>query len=71
MGSAGRSNARGGGQLTTVTATRSELLARRSREGIAQRGHALRFPRHELTRIRQRHLDRHHSPAKPGDGHAR
>ena len=22
-----------------------------------------RFPRHELTRIRQRHLDRHHSPA--------
>jgi V/A-type H+/Na+-transporting ATPase subunit B len=24
-----------------------------------------RFPRHELTRIRQRHLDRHHSPATP------
>jgi vacuolar-type H+-ATPase subunit D/Vma8 len=27
--------------MTTVTATRSELLARRTREGIARRGHAL------------------------------
>jgi V/A-type H+/Na+-transporting ATPase subunit D len=27
--------------MTTVTATRSELLARRSKQGIAQRGHAL------------------------------
>jgi hypothetical protein len=27
--------------MSTVAATRSELLARRSREGVAQRGHAL------------------------------
>ena len=27
--------------MSTVIATRSELLARRSRQGIAQRGHAL------------------------------
>lgn len=27
--------------MSAVTATRSELLARKSREGIAQRGHTL------------------------------
>jgi hypothetical protein len=70
--------------VTTVTATRSELLSRRSREGTARRGHALltrkraapigellgRFPRRELTRIQQDHLDRHDFPAEPGSGGA-
>jgi hypothetical protein len=38
MGSAGKQHASGVSQMTTMTATRSELLARRSRKGIAQRG---------------------------------
>ena len=56
--------------MTTVTATRSEL-----RRGITDTLDLAwellgRFPHHELTRIGQRHLDRHHSPAEPGSGGA-
>jgi vacuolar-type H+-ATPase subunit B/Vma2 len=56
--------------MTTVTATRSEL-----RRGITDTLDLAwellgRFPRHELTRIGQRHQDRHHSPAEPGSGGA-